>query len=223
MTATLSLADFDLSTRSASGFILRYIAPRLEPFALYGPLARRLLFSLAARNSDVIIAVGHGDSDVVTGQHDAVLLKVGEYDDDEIRDKVIYSFSCQSADYLGPDLVNHGAAAFLGWEDDYLWILDESCVFVPWQDKLAEPCMMPIVSGINTLLDGKTVSEVKQIQDDSYDYYAANTDNELIKDLVEFNRDNFVLYGNPDAKIKPRPPLAALFKIFSPPPMLLPI
>jgi hypothetical protein len=223
MTATLSMADFDHSTRSASGFILKYIAPRLEPFQLYGPLARRLPFSLTARNSDVIIVVGHGDSDMVTGQNDTVLLKVGEYSDDEVKDKVIYSFTCQSGDYLGPDLIDHGAAAFLGWTDDYLWILDEMRTPVPWEDKLAKPCMMPVVAGLNALLDGKTVSEVRDIQKQSYNDYAAGVDDELIRDLVLFNRDNFVLYGDPEARIVPRPQLAWLFQVIPPPPMLLPI
>jgi hypothetical protein len=223
MTATLSIADFDISTRSASGFILKYIAPRLEPVTLYGPLARRLPFSLSAPYSDVIIIVGHGDSDVVTGQNDGTILKVGEYNDAEIKDKVIYCFSCQSADNLGPDLIAHGAAAFLGWTDDYLWLLDDTKLMTPWNDDMAAPCMMPVIEGLNALLDGKTVSEVRQIQLDSYSDYAANLDDELIKDLVLFNQSNFVLYGDPQASINPRPQLASVFKVISPPPMLIPV
>lgn len=223
MTATLSMADFDLSTRSASGFILKYIAPRLEPIALYGPLARRLPFTLAAPYSDVIIVVGHGDSDVVTGQNDAAILKVGEYSEVEIRDKVIYCFSCQSADNLGPDLIKHGAAAFMGWTDDYLWLLDETKLLTPWADEMAAPCMMPVVVGLNALLDGKTVSEVRQIQLDSYTDYASNLDDELIKDLVLFNQSNFVLYGDANARINPRPQLSPFFQVISPPPMLMPV
>jgi hypothetical protein len=223
MTVTLSMADFDLSTRSASGFLLKYIVPRLEPVLLYGPLARRLPFSLIAPHSDVIITVGHGDSDVVTGQDDGDLLKIGQYNDNEIQGKVIYSLSCLSAEDLGPDLINHGAAAFLGWLDDYMWIIDESNLMTPWNDKLAAPCMMPVIAGLDALLNGKTVSEVKKIQDDSYSVYAANTDDELIKALVEFNQSNFVLYGDPQAKINPRPPLPSIFKYVSPPPMLMPV
>lgn len=223
MTATLSIADFDLSTRSASGFILKYVAPRLEPVTLYGPLARRFPFSLSAPGSDVIIAVGHGDSDVVTGQNDCDLLRVGEYNPAEINGKVIYAFSCLCAENLGPDLINHGAAAFLGWTDDYLWLLDENRSATPWTDEMARPCMMPVIVGLNALLDGKTVSEVRQIQSGSYSEYAAGTDNELIKDLVLFNQSNFILLGNPQARIQPRPQLAGIFKVFSPPPILIPV
>ena len=223
MTVTLSLADFELSTRSASGFILKYIAPRMEPVMLYGPLARRFPFTLSAPHSDVIIVVGHGDDDQVNGQHDAILLKVGEYNDNEVKNKVIYSFSCLSAVELGPDLINRGATAFLGWNDDYLWMIDESQLLTPWNDKLAAPCIMPVIDGLNALLDGKTMSEVKQLQLDSYSDYATRTDDELIKDLVQFNQSNFVLYGDPQAHINPRPPLPSIFNYVSPPPMLLPI
>jgi hypothetical protein len=233
MTVTLSAADFELSTRSASGFILKYIAPRLEPVMLYGPLARRFPFTLSAPHSDVIIAVGHGDYDQVNGQNDAVILKVGEYNDNEIQNKVIYAFSCLSAAGLGPDLINHGATAFLGWNEDYLWEIDESQLMTPWRDKLAAPCMMPVIDGLNALLDGKTVSQVHQIQMDSYDKWASMADvnmdgtvnetDEIIKDLVQFNQSNFVLYGDPQARISPRPPLSFLFRHVSPPPLLMPV
>ena len=178
---------------------------------------------MIAPHSDVIIVAGHGDSDQTTGQHDAVLLKVGQYNEDEIRGKVIYAFSCQSGDYLGPDLVNHGATAFLGWTDDYVWLINEANFLTPWNDKLAAPCVMPVIAGLNSLLDGDTVSEVKQVQDDAYDYYAGITGDELVKDMVLFNKSNFVLYGDPQARINARPGLAGIFKLLPPPPMLAPI
>ena len=223
MTVTLSLADFDLSTRSASGFLLKYIAPRLEPVMLYGPFAKHLLFSLAASKSDLIIAVGHGAADEVTGQGDATLLKVGQYNQKEVKDKVIYAFSCLTAEQLGPDLISRGAKAFLGWLDDYLWIIDKGQAATPWNDELAAPCIFPVIDGLNSLLDGDTAGEAYQNQIDSYTRYAGNMDDGLIKDLVLFNQSNFVLYGDPSAKITPRPALGMIFQKISPPPMILPV
>ena len=78
MPITLAMADFDLPTRSASGFMLRYIAPRVEPVQLLGMLARRLPFRLSAPRADIIIGVGHGDVDVFTGLIDDIILVVGK-------------------------------------------------------------------------------------------------------------------------------------------------
>lgn len=64
MPTVLAMSDFDLPTRSASGFMLRYIAPRVEPVQLFSFLARRTPFRLTAPQSDVIIGVGHGYVDV---------------------------------------------------------------------------------------------------------------------------------------------------------------
>lgn len=62
MTVVLTMPDFDLATRSASGFLLRWIAPRLGPFHLFSGLARRKPFQLSAPQSDIIILMGHGEA-----------------------------------------------------------------------------------------------------------------------------------------------------------------
>jgi len=161
MPATLCMADFDLPTRSASGFLLRYIVPRLGPAPLYGMLDRRLPFQLSAPQSDVIIGMGHGEADAFTGQNEALLLKVGQYDPREVEGKVIKLLSCQTGIELGPDLVANGCVAYLGYTDDYLWVCDEELVLTPWSDKMAAACLMPVVNSINALLDGRTAKEAQ--------------------------------------------------------------
>jgi hypothetical protein len=162
---------------------------------------------------------------VITGQNDTVLLKVGQYDDAEVKDKVIYAFSCQSADLLGPDVIKHGARAFFGWTDDYIWMFDGGMFLVPWDDKYARSCMMPVVDGINALLDGKSCGEAKQVQLESYEKYilALDKSDEFAADLCRFNRDNFVMYGDAEARLNPRPALPFFFKIIPPPPLFTPI
>jgi len=222
MPVTLAMADFDLPTRSASGFMLRYITPRVEPIQLLGILVRRLPFRLSAPQSDIIIGVGHGDVDVFTGQNEAVILKAGQYSPREVRGKVIKLLSCQTGVILGPNLVANGCAAFMGYTDDYVWVMDADLAKTPWADEMAATSLMPVVDGLNALLDGKTAREALNIELEGYSRNAEVEEDELIKACLEFNRDNAILLGDGGAKIRARPSLALPFKLIPPPPLIPP-
>ena len=223
MPAVLAAPDFDLPTRSASGFLLRYIMPRLEPVQLFSFLVRRTPFRLTAPQSDVIIGCGHGDVDAFTGQNEAMILEVGKYDPIEVKGKVIKLLSCQCGVALGPDLVRNGAKSVQAYVDDFLWIMDADLVRTPWSDRMAATCLMPVIDGLNSLLDGKTAREALDVELEAYTINAAVEEDELIRALIEFNRDNAVLLGDGNARIRARPGLPLPFKIIPPPPLILPI
>jgi len=223
MPTVLAMADFDLPTRSASGFMLRYIAPRVEPIQLLGVLVRRLPFRLSAPQSDIIIGVGHGDVDVFTGQNEAIILEVGKYDPREVKGKVIKLLSCQTGVELGPDLVKNGAASVLAYVDDYVWVVDADLASTPWSDKMAATSLMPVVDGLNALLDGKTAKEALNIELEGYSRNAKVEKDELVKACLEFNRSNAILIGDGGASIRARPSLALPFKLIPPPPLLMPV
>jgi hypothetical protein len=220
MPATLCMADFDLPTRSASGYLLRYIMPRLGPVALYGAMDRKQPFQLSAPQSDIIIGMGHGDVDAFTGQNEVILLEVGNYNPDEIKGKIVKLLSCQTGVSLGPDLIANGAKAFLGYTDDYLWVCDSEKIHTPWSDDLADPFLMPVIASINALLDGKTAEEAYQIEIDGYRASAEAEEDELVKSVIEFNKDNAILLGDSNAKISPRPNIIIPIP---PPPIITPI
>ena len=220
MPTAILMSDFDLPTRSASGFLLRYIAPRVEPVQLYSFLVRRLPFQLSAPQSDIIIGTGHGDKTVFTGQNEAVILEVGKYNPREVRGKVIKLISCQTGVSLGPDLIKNGAKAFLGYEDDYVWVCDADLASTPWADKMAGTCLLPVVDGLNALLDGKTAKEALEIELAGYTRNAAVEEDDLIKSCLEFNHDNAVLLGDTTARVRARPKITLPI---APPPIFLPI
>ena len=224
MPTVLAMSDFDLPTRSASGFLLRYIAPRVEPFQLLGLLVRRLPFPLAAPQSDVIIGVGHGDVDVFTGQNEAVILEVGKYDPREVKGKVIKLLSCQCGVELCPDLVANGAACAMGYMDDYIWVMDSDLASTPWADKkFAGKCLMPVIDELNALLDGKSAREALDIELEGYSRNAEIEEDELVKACLEFNRSNAILRGDGGASVRARPQLSLPFRLIPPPPLLMPI
>ena len=220
MPATASLADFDLPTRSASGFILRWIVPRLGPITLYSLLARRLPFHISAPQSDIIIGEGHADADTFTGQFEAVILEPGKYSPREVSGKVIKLLACQAGIILGPDLINNGALAVLAYLDDYVWVMDADKASTPWSDEMAAKSLMPVIDELNALLDGRTTQEAFQIELDGYSRNAITEQDELIKACLEFNRANAVLLGDPQARVRARP---KIFLPFPPPPIILPL
>ncbi len=224
MPVTLAMADFDLPTRSASGFLLRYIAPRVEPIQLLGVLVRRLPFRLSAPQSDIIIGAGHGSEDTFTGQNEAIILEVGKYDPREVKGKVIKLLSCQCGVELCPDLVANGAACAMGYTDNYVWVMDSDMASTPWADKeFAGKCLMPVIDGLNALLDGKSAREALDIELAGYSRNAEIEEDELVKACIEFNRSNAVLLGASSAKIRARPQLALPFRLIPPPPLLMPV
>jgi len=220
MPTVVAMSDFDLPTRSASGFLLRYVAPRVEPVHLFSILARRTPFQLSAPQSDVIIGVGHGDPDAFTGQNEAVILEVGKYNPGEVRGKVIKLVSCQTGVRLGPDLIRNGALSFAGYTDDYLWIVDADKATMPWADDMAATCLMPVVDSINALLDGRTAREAINVELNGYLRNAEQEEDELIKACIEFNHDNAILLGDPEARIRARP---RVFLPIPPPPIIAPL
>ena len=221
MPTTSCIADFDLPTRSASGFLIRYIIPRLEPIALYAILARRTPFRLSAPQSDIIIGMGHGSESSFTGQNEVVILEIGEYDSKEVKGKVIKLLSCQTGVELGPDVVRNGATCFMGYKDDYVWIMDADLVTTPWSDKeFAGKCLMPVIDGLNALLNGKTAKEAFDIELQGYSRNAEAEEDELVKACIEFNKENAVLLGDGSTKVRARP---RIILPFPPPPLLLPL
>lgn len=220
MASVLAMADFDLPTRSASGFLLRWIAPRLEPAHLYASLNRRELFKLATPQADLMIIMGHGQPGAIYGQRESELLRVGNYDPKMVAGKVIKLFSCKTGIALGPDLIRNGALAVLAYTDDYIWVMDSDSILTPWADKIAAPTLMPVIDSLNVLLDGQTVGEAFEVEQANYLKNEQEEDNELVKATLRFNHDNNVLLGDPGVRVGKRPNLLLPFKIVPPPPLL---
>jgi len=214
----LSLPIFDLPTRSASGMMYRYIAPRMLPEVVMGPVARRPFFSLLVPPSDFILATGHGDVDTATGQNEAIIWTVGQYNPSEVQGKVIKLVQCDTGAELGPDLVKNGALCYMGFDADLIWITDDSYYAKPWEDPYSSACLGPIIDGIQALLDGQTCGESMAIEKTGFQQNAQdNGDFPLLQSSILFNLQHAVLFGDPNATVKPRPRLS----LPPPPPLII--
>ena len=211
----LALPLHDLPTRSARGFQIRYVVPRTGPPQLLGPLDRRALFSNLAFG-DVVIGVGHGEPNRFFGYRNQMLLDVSSIPD--VQGKVVVLISCQTARQLGPALINAGAESYIGFLEDLVWVMDADSASNPWADKFAASAMMPIVSCVNTILDGKLMAEAFAVMTTGMLENAAVEDDEMAASCLRFDARNASLLGNQMARVRARPKV--VFPI--PPPPLLP-
>lgn len=208
----LLLPLHDLPTRSASGTIIRYILPRSEPPQLLGPIDRKQLFSTLAIG-DLVIGVGHGSPSEFCGHNDQIILDTLSIPN--VEGKIIVLISCETAQRLGPALINAGAMSYIGFKKDLVWVMDADLASKPWNDELARPVMGPITDCVNTILDGKQVQEAFNTLIAGLTENAEVEEDELTRDCILFDKTNAVLLGNPEATVRSRPRI--VFPIGPPP------
>jgi len=167
---------------------------------------------------DAIIGVGHGSPSEFCGHNNQVILDTKSIPD--VKDKVVILISCETAQVLGPALIDAGAASYIGFKKDLVWVCDADLAFTPWSDKMALTVMGPITNCVNTILDGRPVEEGYNAMLEELSRNADVEEDELIKSCIQFNRRNAVLLGNPMARVRARPKITLPLP---PPPIILPI
>lgn len=213
----LTLPLYDLPTRSASGFLIRYVLPRSTPPQLVGPLDRRQPFQMLTIG-DTIIGVGHGDPNAFCGHNDQVIMDTLSIPN--VRGKVVILISCETAKELGPAIIQAGAASYIGFSEDLVWVCDADLAPSPWADKLAATVMMPLTSCVNTVLDGRTTGEAFSVLIADLSRNALAEGDDLIRSCIKFNERNAALLGDSAARVKARPKITLPIP---PPPILIPI
>lgn len=106
-------------------------------------------------NPSIIMLNGHGDTDTVTGHDNKPLLQLGE-NEQILHGKVVYALSCSSAKNLGRESVKKGAAAYLGYDDSFIFTYNEKYISKPLQDKTARLFLEPSNTLALSLLKGST-------------------------------------------------------------------
>lgn len=127
---------------------------------------------------------GHGSKASVTGDGNQVLISTrGKYK--ELKGKIIYARSCQTAKALGVWLVEMGVKAYIGYDDDYIIATSEEGVNDLLEDKTAKMFLEPSnLIGI-LILRGK---KVKTAQEKSLKMMRKNF-NYLLKSKIRYDRE----------------------------------
>lgn len=76
-----------------------------------------------------ITGVVHGTDTTYMGQHCKPIFDIDKYQPEELENKIVHFFACQTASKLGPDFVNNGCLAYFGYNEDFIVLRHISDVF----------------------------------------------------------------------------------------------
>jgi len=120
---------------------------------------RKELESMIRRNEPSLIFLnGHGHDTVVTGQDGEVLIEAGS-NENILKKRIVYALSCRSGKVLGPRCVQAGTEAYIGYDEDFIFLFEESKRTHPEQDKTAELFLTPSNQVVISLLKGHSAEE----------------------------------------------------------------
>jgi len=155
----------------------------------------------------LIVMNGHGNESVVTGYDNEVL--VDRLKNPEILfGAIVYARSCKSAQKLGITSVDNGCRAYIGYDDDFVFSVEDGMSTRPLSDKTAELFLSSSNKVVITLIKGGTVSEANQkskemlrskiLQFSSSD--SSVEEKELVP-LLLWNYDHQVVIGDENSKL----------------------
>lgn len=163
----------DLTTRYISHWAEKIIALAEEKgsdvFDLDKQRANRKEFEsvIIKKKPSLVFLNGHGDYDLVAGQDDEELICAGD-NEKLLKSKIVYALSCRSGKILGPSSVKSGADAYIGYDEDFIFLYDENKRTRPEQDKTAEMFLEPSNQVMVSLLKNHAPQEAHKNSKQSF-------------------------------------------------------
>ncbi len=113
---------------------------------------------LSGTSFNIVLLLGHGNQSSVTGHMNEPLIVAGQ-NEGKLKSTITYSISCSSADKLGDASIKAGALCYVGYTQDFVFIIDEGMSTHPLDDKIAGLFLEHTSIFMNTVFKGNTVSE----------------------------------------------------------------
>jgi len=116
---------------------------------------KELESALNKHDKGLVYLNGHGDERTVFGHNDMPIL-----DKDNIKitkNRILYALACSSLVELGQLAVENGAQAYIGYRDEFMWVVDPSKSAAPDKDRNAAPFRKVCHALISFLVNGEQV------------------------------------------------------------------
>ncbi len=114
-----------------------------------------------------VVLNGHGNERSVTGYDDEVLVESGK-NEHLLAKKIVYARSCQSAKILGATSIKAGCLTYIGYDDDFVFFIEDNFLSRPLKDKTAQKFLEPSNYVISMLLKGHSTKESNRRSKDMY-------------------------------------------------------
>jgi hypothetical protein len=112
------------------------------------------------RKPNLVFLNGHGNADHVTGQDGELLVSI-DSNPDLFPDAIVYALACRAGYALGPVCVTSGTRAFIGYKDDFVFLITPEHRTRPLEDKTAALFLEPSNQVIVSLLRSHTASDAQ--------------------------------------------------------------
>jgi hypothetical protein len=175
---------WDEATKLTRAFRDQHVYPMAganELVLRQGTQAKRVGVSASAVDVGVgfITGASHGTPDCFTGDQMEILWQVDQYGASEVTGKIVHLLACYAARRLGPNLVQKGAIAFLGYDTEFVFTKELADSF------LACDAEIDLV-----LLAGGSVEEAHCAAIEAFEDALAQAETPQIAALFESNRDH---------------------------------
>jgi hypothetical protein len=155
---------------------------------------------------DLMLLNGHGSPAAMTGDDNKPVLDL--HNASLTSGAVVYARSCHTATVLGPECINKGAKAYIGYKEPFVLCYDLAKITHPIDDEIAAMFLEPSNQVVISLLKGHTAIESSERSKDATrrkmrELMSSNAPQEAgsyIKYLWH-NMRNQECLGDPDAKI----------------------
>ncbi len=115
---------------------------------------------------DLVLICGHGASNAIEGDSEIIL---DMKNTNLLAHKTVHALSCQSAKQLGPDAIQKGAKAYIGYDENFIAFLDNTKrLSRPLKDDIASLFLNPAFTAPRELLKGSTPEKAVSIAKKAY-------------------------------------------------------
>ena len=149
---------------------------------------------------------GHGSPNLICGHEDEIIIKYGD-NHNLLKDKIIYSLSCSSAEKLGWEIANN-KTTFIGYIDEFALGMDINSQTTIHRDKRAKLFLEPSNLLVKSLLKGNSAKDAVRKAKESMKENISKLRTDPFpdaKDYLPYLFNNYIILkvlGNENAKIK---------------------
>lgn len=168
---------------------------------LYAEMAteENLVKAIEENYPELCFLFGHGSPDSFAGQNGTIVLKAC-INDDILQGTRSLFVSCSTGVTLGPSIKSKGALAYLGWQADYFFYVDDSYPIL--EDPYAKGFMESAITPGLVLLRGGSVASAYRSAIAKYNEwirYWWQSDDPVAADVITYlvwDRNNLIAIGD---------------------------
>ncbi len=161
---------------------------------------------LQKKEPSLVFFNGHGGDDCIKGHNDEVLLGVGK-NEELLVSKIVYALSCRSGKQLGHESIKKGALGYIGYDDDFVFVVDPDKISEPLRDETAELFLEPSNQIMVSLIKGHSIEDSHQrskkaFRESAIKVASSESHNNYLIPYLLWDMQHQVCLGNRDVSFK---------------------